>query len=206
MKKHTDSIDAAILGRIQSKGPGHVYASADFLDLGNRAAVDQALSRNSRMGIIRKVSRGLYDLPKDHALFGRLLPSSDAVVQALARREGIRLQPSGAQSANSLGLSDQVPVKTVYLTNGRSRRIQFGKAQITFKHTSSRAMATAGTVSGHVINALRWIGKRHVDDTLISRLRRNLTADQKSQLMQDLHNAPAWVAEIMRQVATPTKE
>ena len=206
MKKHTDSIDAAILDRIQSKGPGHVHTPADFLDLGTRAAVDQALSRNSRAGILRKVGRGLYDLPKDHPMLGPLSTPSDAVVQAIARREGIRLQPSGAHSANGLGLSDQVPVKTVYLTNGRSRRIRLGKAQILMKHASPRTMATAGTVSGHVIQALRWMGKSHVDEAVINRLRRKLSVDQKSQLMRDLHHAPAWTAEIMRRIAASSKD
>jgi hypothetical protein len=97
-----------------------------------------------------------------------------------------------------------VPAKAVYLTNGRSRRIQVGKSQITLKHASSRTMATAGTVSGHVIQALRWIGRRYMDDRIIAKLRRNLNANHKAQLMKDLCHAPAWVADIMRQIAAPT--
>ena len=206
MKKHTDSVDAAILDRIQSRGPGYVHSPADFLDLGTRATVDQALSRNGRAGTLRKVGRGLYDLPKDHPMFGPLSTSSDAVVQAIARREGIRLQPSGAHLANALGLSDQVPVKAVYMTDGRTRRIRLGKVLILLKHASPRAMATAGTISGHVIQALRWMGKRHMDEAVINHLRRNLSADQKSQLMGDLHYAPAWTAEIMRRIAVTGKD
>ena len=168
MKKHADSIDAAILDRIQSGAPGDVFAPTDFLDLGSRAAVDQALSRNCRAGLIRKASRGLYDVPHNHPLIGPLSSSPDAVIKAVARRDGIVLQPAGGRCANDLGISDQVPAKAVYLTNGRSRRIQVGKSQITLKHASSRTMATAGTVSGHVIQALRWIGRRYVDDRIIA--------------------------------------
>src|SRR5689334_9246725 len=98
MRKHADSIDAAIMDRIRAKGAGHVYAPADFLDLGTRSAVDQALSRNRRAGVLRRVSRGLYDLPKNHPTLGPLSTPSDAVVQAIARRDGILLQPSGAHS------------------------------------------------------------------------------------------------------------
>jgi hypothetical protein len=203
MKKHADSIDAAIMNRIQSGEPGEVFAPTDFLDLGGRATVDQALSRNCRAGLIRKASRGLYDVPHNHPLIGPLSPSSDAVIKAIIRRDRIVLQAAGGRCANDLGISDQVPAKAVYLTNGRSRRIQVGKSQITLKHASSRTMATAGTVSGHVIQALRWIGRRYVDDRIIAQLRRNLKANHKAQLMNDLCHAPAWVADIMRQIAAP---
>lgn len=205
MKKHADSIDAAILDRIQSGAPGDVFAPTDFIDLGSRAAVDQALSRNCRAGLIRKASRGLYDVLHNHPLIGPLSSSPDAVIKAITRRDGIVLQPAGGRCANDLGISDQVPAKAVYLTNGRSRRIQVGKSQITLKHASSRTMATAGTVSGHVIQALRWVGRRYVDDRIIAQLRRNLNANHKAQLMKDLCHAPAWVADIMRRVAAPTK-
>ncbi len=89
MKKHADSIDAAILGRIQTGVPGDVFAPTDFLDLGSRAAVDQALSRNCRAGLIRKASRGLYDVPHSHPLIGPLSSSPDAVIKAIARRDGM---------------------------------------------------------------------------------------------------------------------
>lgn len=205
MKKHVDSIDAAILDRFRSKGPGQVFAPADFLDLGSRAAVDQALSRNTRAGHLRKAARGLYHLPVHHPVLGQLAPSADAVVQAVTRQRGARVLASGGQAANDLGISDQVPVQTVFLTDGRTRCIQLGKARIQLKHASPRTMATAGTVSGPVIQALRWIGRRHVDDTTVNRLRHRLSDDHKAQLLKDLHRAPAWVADIMRRVALPAK-
>jgi hypothetical protein len=111
MGKHSQSIDSRILSRIQAASPGQVFAPRQFLDLGSRDAIDQALSRQCRAGAIRKIARGLYDIPRDHPRFGRLAPSSDAIANALKGRDAIRLQPSGAYAANILGLSDQVPVR-----------------------------------------------------------------------------------------------
>lgn len=207
MGKHAHSIDDQVIRRMRSQRRNRAFTPADFLDLGSRASIDQALSRNARAGVIRKVGRGLYDVPQDHPVMGRLAPTTDAVVQAVARRSGLRIQASGAQTANALGLSDQVPVREVYSANVRRRRsIKIGKYSILLKPASTRTMATAGTVSGDVIQALRWIGRRNVDADTIVRLRRTLRDPAKAQLLKDRRYAPAWVADVLRQVAQPEKE
>src|SRR5271165_2762098 len=164
MGKHIQSIDRRIVARIRARGKARVFTPADFLDLGTRAAVDQALSRNTRAGILRKVGRGLYDLPRNHPLFGRLSTTTDAVAKAVAKRDKATLHTSGAHAANILGLSDQVPMKLVYLTDGRKRQIQVGKSPIIFKHTTARTVKTKNPASALVIQALRWLGRKHVDD------------------------------------------
>jgi hypothetical protein len=162
------------------------------------------LSRNARAGNIRKLARGVYDLPRRDDRLGDLSPSPDDVASALAGRDGARLQASGAHAANLLGLSDQVPVRLTFLTDGRSRRVQLGRQQIILKHTTPRQMATAGRISGTVIQALRWLGRDHVDDKVVSTLRRRLSDADKLQLQQDLRYAPTWVGAVMRRVATPS--
>jgi hypothetical protein len=99
-------------------------------------------------------------------------------------------------------LSNQVPVRLTFLTDGRSRRVQLGRQQIILKHTTPRQMATAGRISGTVIQALRWLGRDHVDDQVVSILRRRLSDADKRQLQQDLRYAPTWVGDVMRRVAT----
>jgi hypothetical protein len=116
-------------------------------------------------------------------------------------RDAVRLQPSGAYSANMLGLSQQVPMKVVFLTDGPSRHVKLGKQEIHLKRTTPRNMAAAGRVSGLVIQALRHLGQRHVDDAVIGALRARLGPDDKRQLLKDLRYAPVWIAKIMRQVA-----
>lgn len=189
------------MARIQSHGNDWVFTPADFIDLGTRHAVDKALSRMTATGCIRRVGRGLYDVPKQHPIVGTVVPSIDQVAKAVAGKSGIRLQPTGAYAANLLGLSDQVPAKIVFLTVGRSKRIRLGKQNIVLRQTSPRMMATAGTVSGMVIQALRYLGKAHVTDDTVKRLDQRLSVDDRKQLLKDMAYAPGWIAEIMHRLA-----
>jgi len=182
-----------------------VFTASNFLDLGSRGAVDKTLSRQSRAGVIRKLARGLYDYPRNDPQLGLLSPSIDAFAKALQGRDAVRLQPSGAYAANRLGLSDQVPMKVVFLTDGSPRQIRLGKLQIILKRTTPRNVATAGKVSGLVIQAFRHLGRRHVDDDTLNTLRSRLSAADKRQLLKDLRFAPGWIAAVMRQVADPAK-
>jgi hypothetical protein len=159
------------------------------------------LHRLVKNGALRRLARGLYDYPRIDPNLGPLSPTIDAIVKALKGRDNIRLQPSGGYAANLLGLSEQVPTKIVFLTDGPARKVQLGKQVIMLKHTTPRAMATAGRVSGMVIQALRHIGQRHVDDSTVVRLRKRLSVDDKKQLLQDIRYAPAWIVAIMRRVA-----
>jgi hypothetical protein len=203
MGKHATSIDTQVLTRIKARGYGWVFTAGDFTDLGGNDAVRQALTRHAKAGTIKQIARGLYHYPRHDPQLGLLSPSDDAIADALKGRDSARIQVSGAHAANMLGISTQVPMRTVYLTDGAARKVQIGRRQIVLKRTTTRQMATAGRVSGAVIQALRWFGQRHVDDKMIATLRRNLSADHKKQLLADLRYAPAWIAAAMRKIAAP---
>ena len=200
MGKHTQSIDNRIIKRIYGHGRGWVFTPTHFSDLGSRDAVASSLRRYSQSGIVRHLSRGLYDYPRTDPDLGILTPSPDAVARALAGRDAVRLQPSGAYAANLLGLSTQVPMRIVYLTDGPSRTVEIGENYIVLKRTTPRNMATAGRVSGLLIQALRHLGQHHVDNEVIAQLDRRLDADDRKQLLKDLSFAPAWIADIMRRL------
>jgi|ERR1017187_6505883 hypothetical protein len=205
MGKHIQSTDYKILSSIYGKGRGWAFTPKHFQGLGSRNAIDSALKRYKKLGTIRQLAFGLYDYPQKHPTLGLLNPTTDAIAKALAGRDAIRLQPSGAYAANLLGLSDQIPMKVVFLTDGPTRSVKLGKQTITLKRTTPKNMATAGKSSGLVIQALRHLGQRHMDDSLIVHLRTRLTDDDKKQLLKDLTYASAWVADVMRQVANPEK-
>jgi Family of unknown function (DUF6088) len=200
-KKSTQSIDAKITYRIRGGGRGSVHVSGDFLDLGSREAVDLALHRLAKKGIIRRLARGVYDFPKRHPVLGLLSPSADAVAEALAGRDSARLQPAGAYAANTLGLSEQVPAKAVFLTDGASRTVKVGPMTIQLRRTTPRNMAAAGRLSGLLIQALRELGKEHVTPTRVEHLKRTLPADKRRELLKDLKLAPAWMHPIFRELA-----
>ena len=201
MGRHVDSTDSKILQRIRSRKRGWVFTPDSFVDLGSRQAVDLALMRHRQSGLIRQQARGLYDYPKIDPQFGPLQPSTDDIAHALAGRDATRLQPSGAYAANLLGLSTQVPMKVVYLTDGRPRTVQVGKRQIILKRTTPRNMATAGRSSGLVIQALRHLGRENVDEQIIAQLDRRLDDNARRQLMNDIRYAPAWIADIIRRLS-----
>ena len=195
------SVDKNILSRIYGTGKGSVFTPGRFLDLGSRAAVDKVLSRLAQKGTIRRLARGLYDYPERHPIMGILAPSPDGIASALAGKQGIRLQPSGAYAANRLGLSTQVPARIVYLTDGPSRTVKVGNQEIRLQRTTPRNMGTAGRVSGLVIQALRHLGQKHVDEAVIQTLKGKLSDQDKKRLMTDIACAPAWVGKHLREIA-----
>jgi hypothetical protein len=200
-RKSPQSIDSRILAAIHGRGRGSVFVPADFLDLGSREAVDIALHRLARKGTIRRLARGVYDFPKQHPVLGPLSPSADAVARALAGRDRTRLQPAGAYAASALGLSEQVPAKAVFLTDGPSRTVRIGPTTIQLRRTTARNMTAAGRLSGLLIQALRELGKEHVTPERREHLKSTLPADKRRELLKDLRLAPAWMHPIFRELA-----
>ena len=178
-----------------------MFVPADFFGIGSREAVDLALHRLARKGTLRRLARGVYDFPKEHPVLGPLTPSADAVARALAGRDHTRLQPSGAYAANTLGLSEQVPAKAVFLTDGPTRTVKIGTTTIQLRRTTARNMATAGRLSGLLIQALRELGKEHVTPERREHLKRTLPAEKRRELIKDLKLAPAWMHAIFRELA-----
>jgi hypothetical protein len=152
-------------------------------------------------GRIRRLAPGLYDYPRQHPKLGDLCPTPEQIAQALANKDSSRIQPSGAYAANLLGLSDQVPARVHFLTDATDRRITVDRQEIILKRTTPKNMATAGRISGLVIQALRHLGKDNVDDKVIDTLAQRLSPSDRRQLMKDIRHAPAWIGAIFRRLA-----
>ena len=196
-----DSLDYKLTKRIYGSGRGLVFTPSHFLDLGTRNAVDQVLSRLTTAGKIRRLARGLYDYPKSHAVLGPLLPSPDAIARAIAARDAIRLQPAGAYAANLLGLSEHVPASVIFLTDGLARTVQVGATTITLRRTTPKNMATAGRLSGLLIQALSFLGKEHVTSAVVEHLRRTLPLRERQELPRDLKFASTWMHPVFHALA-----
>ena len=200
MPVRPQSTDKAALSRIYGHGRGWVFSPRDFLDIGPRTAVASALKRHKDAGRIRQLARGLYDYPKLHPSLGALTPSVDAIAKALAGRDATRLLPASGYAANLLGLTSQVPMKAVFLTDGPTRRVQVGRQEIILKRTTPRTMASAGRITGLVAQALRFLGPTRADAAALTKLRARLTDKDKTQLRADLRYQPAWIAQMLRQL------
>jgi hypothetical protein len=189
------------LARIKRWGRGSVFVPRDFLDLGSRGAVDMALKRLVGAGRIRRLCRGVYDLPRKHARLGVLTPPLHLVAQAIARSGGLLLQPSGASAANALGLSTQVPAQLEYYTDGSSRVTSVGKQAIRFRQATPKRLLGAGTTAGLVIQALRFMGRDGLRENQLAALARRLNDSDKRKLGQLAVDAPAWMRPLLRRIS-----
>lgn len=189
-----------ILHRVHGKGRGGVYISKDFLDLGSRAAIDQALSRLVKDGSLRRLGRGLFDFPRVSPKLGILSPDSDQVARAISRKQGGRVQRSGAFAANALGLSTQVPGNQVYLTASSSAKVRVGKQTLTFKKVAPKRIAARDSVAGTVLQALDFVGKDGVTDGVVSRLRSKLSSTDKKRLLKESRYAAGWVSDTVKKL------
>jgi hypothetical protein len=186
--------------RARAGGRGGVFTPSDFLSVAGRAAVDQALSRLTKGGKLRRLARGLYDFPKVHPKLGPLSPAPDDVAQALARETGSQVQIAGARAANALGLSTQVPAQSTYLTDGPSRRVVLGKRVVELRHASPKHLIAPGSPAGMVVQALRHLGPVRATDVARVAARR-LSASDKKTLATSAVQAPAWMRPTLVSIA-----
>jgi hypothetical protein len=198
----TASIHNALLSQIHRQGRGKVFTPKDFLDVGSRDAVDQALSRLVKDGSLERLGRGLYHYPRTNPrLRIPVAPDTDEIAAAIARQTGSRIAPSGAMAANRLGLSTQVPAKPVYLTDGRSRQVRVGDRVFVVKHVSPKELPHGSRTSATVLQALRYLGKDGVDDKVIAKIRKTISPKERAQLLRDSRYTTDWMADVVRKIA-----
>jgi hypothetical protein len=155
-----------------------------------------------RSGKIRRIRRGLYDMPKiNEALGGKLSPDIDEAARAIARRQRWKIVPDGAWAANLLGLSTQVPSKIIYLTDGPNNEVPIGRRTIHFKHARPKAMAGLEGKFALVVQALRYLGKESVGPREIETLRGILSPAEKRKLVKDARFGVDWIYEVAKRIA-----
>lgn len=197
------SVADRIMQRVRTHDQGQwVCTPRDFLDLGSRAAVDQALSRLTKNSQLRRVGRGLYDWPRNSNILQQPAPVDlDAVTAALAKRYNVRLMPDGLVDANRLGLTNAVPAKASYWTDGVSRTIKIDGLTIHFRHTSRRIMQWAGKSASPVVRALHWLGPAVAQNSqVVSILQRRLPEAVKQNLRQYSTDLPDWMVPLARSI------
>ena len=190
----------SILYRIRGKGRGYIFSPKHFLDLGERDAVDKVLSRLVKKDYIKRIGRGIYYYPKISPTLGVLSPSISEIAEVLADKHKNKIQITGAEAVNILGLSTQVPARTVYLTDSQSKKIRIGKQTIEFKHASPKKMATVGKASGIVFQALDYIGKENIDEGIIEKIKNKLSEGDKKMLKKDIDTVPDWMRPIVNKI------
>lgn len=193
-----ESIEIHIIEKIKKARGGSVFFLDDFLRFGSSKAVGKALERLVMKGEISRVARGMYARLKKHEMFGEIQPTIEEIAKAIAKRDKARIIPTGVLALNALGLSTQIPLKIVYLTDGSARTVQIGQRTIKFKKTSPKNLATIGAISSLVIQALKEIGKDNVTENEIKIILKQLEKEEQHRLEHDIKLAPEWVRAILR--------
>ena len=191
-----------IMKRIRGKGRGWVFTPKHFIDFGSRGSVDVAISRLAQSGSIRRLSRGLYDYPRQHDKLGTLSPDPATIADAIATRSGDKLAPTGAAAANSLGLSTQVPARTSYATSGRTRVAKAAGRTVTLRHSRAPVLDQASDTANAVLQALAQLGKAQVDADVIRRLATRIDDRALKQLLQARPAMPGWMGDVILKIGT----
>lgn len=195
-----------ILTEIQRRGYGSAFSPKDFLGMARRGTIDVALSSLTADGVIRRIGRGLYDYPKKSDLVDEMLPPDiDQAAQAIARKHRWTIAPEGAAAANMLGLSQQVPAKVVYLSDGPTRQIKIGQRMISFRHASFKDLRLESYPSRLIAQALRFLGKENIDEAVLSKLSRTIPKNDLAQFLKDAQYGTDWILEVAQRIAQESK-
>ncbi|NLK47741.1 MAG: hypothetical protein GX296_02885 [Bacteroidales bacterium] len=193
------SIDDKIFIKMGKAKRGSLFFTEDFLSFGNAKSVSKALERLVDGGKISRIVRGIYARLEKHPVLGEISPSTEAIAEAISKRDKARIMPTGVLALNALGLSTQVPMNVVYLTDGSARKINLGKRKIVFKRTSPKNLSAIGKISGLVIQALKEIGEDNVTEEEVQIILKQLGREEQYRLEHDIRLAPEWIRKIMRQ-------
>ncbi|MCF8297430.1 MAG: DUF6088 family protein [Saprospiraceae bacterium] len=193
-------MEKQILKKITKAGRGRLFFVENFLIFGNAKAVSKALERLVAKNELMRIANGIYVRPKKDPVIGIITPGVEEIAKAIAKRDRARIVPTGIYAMNKLGLSTQVPLNIVYLTDGSARKINIGKTIITFKKATPKNVSAVGDISKLVIQALRAIGKENITMEEINKIQKLLKKEKFTHLQHDIRLAPVWIREIMKSV------
>jgi len=186
---------------LKKRKPGEILFIIDFLEISDYDTVRKSLQRLAEKGILIRLSKGIYYYPKNDKLLGLIYPSADQIANAIAKRDKARIIPTGAYAMYRLGLTTQVPMNVVYLTDGSARKVKIGKQKIVFKKTSPKNLSAKNQLSNLLIQGLRAIGKENITQSHIIEIKK-IVFDSKemNDLYNDILHAPVWIQKIVLEI------
>jgi hypothetical protein len=194
----TLNTEIQILTKMKKARRGSLFFVEDFLRFGSAKAVAKALERLVQKEEVNRVARGIYARLEKDPILGPIKPDLETIVKAIAKRDKARIVPTGVMAMYLLGLSTQIPMNIVYLTDGAARKIQVGKGSITFKKASPKNLAATGKISSLAIQALKTIGEKNITEDEKNHIIKQLKKEEPFRLLNDIRLAPEWIRKIMR--------
>lgn len=192
------SIENKVKKAITNFKTGKIFFPSDFLKFGAATAVRQALNRLEDVKFLLRLAHGIYLYPKKHPKFGILYPSIEEIAIAIAKRDKARIIPTGVQALNKLGLSTQVPMNIVYLTDGSSRSIKINNGSIKFKKASPKLLSVKSDMIMLIIQALKELGQENIAPKVKERIKEIVVTVDKNSVINDINLAPQWIAKIIK--------
>ncbi len=194
------SVENRVKKAITNYKTGKIFFPSDFSKFGSSTAIRQALNRLENDTFLLRLAHGIYLYPKKHPVFGILYPSMEEIAIALAKRDKARIIPTGVQALNKLGLSTQVPMNMVYLTDGSSRSIKVNNGSIKFKKASPKLLSVKSERIILIIQALKVLGHENVDSKVKERIKQILLTVDKDTITHDVKLAPQWIAQMIKEL------
>lgn len=196
------SVEDNILEVIQQKGRGSIFFPSDFTSYGTPKAIGKSLERLVTKDVIIRLARGIYIYPEiDSELgLGLLMPSVEQIAETIARRDKARIVPTGIYAMNRLGISTQIPMNFVYLTDGTSRKVNLGNGRsIQFKYTTPKNLSFTNHLAMLVTFALKEVGRENVTKEMIDKIQHIILKEEKEKVLADIELMPAWIRTIVTQ-------
>ena len=190
-----------IKNRIAKYSQGEIFFTSDFNDIATLTTIRKCLGRQVEEGVIRRIFDGVYEKPVYSEVLKEVIPPNpEKVAYALARKYHWTISPCGDVALNKLGLSTQVPAVWTYISDGPYRDFCWDNIKISFKHKTNREISFMSDISVIVIEAIKTLGKEHVDDRAISILKKRLNSDEKEIVASETMGVASWIYEIIRKV------
>ncbi|UGS22302.1 DUF6088 family protein [Flavobacterium cyclinae] len=187
------SIHNQIEKKIESLKKGSILFISDFIEFGTTENIKKVMQRLEKKEVITRLAHGIYLYPKKDKVLGTLFPSTEEIALAIAKRDKARIISTGVQALQQLGLSTQVPMNVVYLTDGAPRKIKVGKRTITFKKTTPKNLTIKDKKLNIVIQALKELGKENVDENAKQKIKKVLQQMTIESIKEDSVAAPTWI-------------
>ncbi len=192
------SVQNKIYNKIRRAKKGDLIFPNDFSLIGSSETIRVALHNLEKADEITRVAQGIYVKPKKSLFFNKILPTAEEIAVAIAKRDKIKILPTGSYALNALGLSTQVPMKIVLLTDGSPREIKIGKRTITFKKTTPKNLLAKGEISKLAIQALKEIGINKQTPEEEDKIIKLLKKENPKHLLHDIGLAPVWIQKIIK--------
>jgi len=199
-----NSIHHRIKDKIKSFRKGTILFPSDFKDFGSVDAINQSLSRLTKEGIILRLGQGVYLYPKKDEVLGILYPSMEDIAEAIAKRDQVQIIPAGDYAMNKLGLSSQVPMRVVYLTDGSLREIKVGSRVITFKSTTPKQLKLKSKIVKLIVQALKQIGQSNLTPEMKELVFKALQEEDSEVIKEDAKLIPVWMSKILNEYLQKT--